>query len=112
MSSLKSKKVRRERIFVLGVLFSLLFSVLVGRLIYLMVIKSSNYKMLASQQWTKTIAIAPKRGSIVDRNGFELAQSMNVYRVDADLNVLKKYLVDKKISEEIAVDKLSKMLEC
>lgn len=110
MSSLKSKKIRRERIFVLGVVFSLLFSVLVGRLIYLMVIKSSNYKTLASQQWTKTLAIAPKRGSIVDRNGFELAQSMNVYRVDADLNVLKKYLVDKKISEEIAVDKLSKML--
>ncbi|MBU3110264.1 penicillin-binding transpeptidase domain-containing protein [Clostridium lacusfryxellense] len=107
---MKSKKIRRERIFVLGLVFSLLFSVLVGRLIYLMVIKSSNYKTLASQQWTKTLAISPKRGAILDRNGFELAQSMNVYRVDADLSVLKKYLVDKKISEELAVDKLSKML--
>lgn len=111
MSRLKSKKVRRERIFVLGVSFSLLFSILVGRLFYLMIYKSSNYKILATQQWTKTLPIAPKRGAIVDRNGFQLAQSMNVYRVDVDLNVLKKYLVDKKISEQVAVDNLSKMLD-
>ena len=107
---MKTKKVSRERFFVLGILFSLLFIVLISRLAYLMIFNGYNYKLLASQQWSKTIEIAPKRGTILDRNGFELAISMNVYRVDADLNVLNKYLVDKKIPEEQAVEQLSKML--
>jgi stage V sporulation protein D (sporulation-specific penicillin-binding protein) len=110
VNGLKRKKVRRERIFALGILFSLVFIALVSRLAYLMIFNGSNYKLLASEQWTKTIGIAPKRGTILDRNGLELAISMNVYRVDLDLNVLKKYLIDKKIPEEQVVDQLSKML--
>ena len=74
-----------------------------------MAFNGSNYKMLALQQQTKSITIAPKRGAILDRNGLELASSMNVYRVDADLIVLKKYLVDKKIPEGQASEKLSKI---
>jgi len=107
---LKRKRPRGKRIFLVGIVFSLVLSVLVGRLIYLMVFNSTNYKMLALQQQTKTIGIASKRGDILDRNGLELTLSMNVYRVDADLIVLKKYLVDKKIPEGQASEKLSKIL--
>jgi stage V sporulation protein D (sporulation-specific penicillin-binding protein) len=110
VSGLIRKKVGRKRIFVIGILFSLVFIALVSRLTYLMIFKGPNYKLLASQQWTKTIEVAPKRGAILDRNGFELALSMNVYRVDADLSVLTRYLVDKKIPAEQAIDQLSSML--
>ena len=110
MSELKRRKPRGKRIFSVGIVFSLVFSILVGRLFYVMAINGSNYKTLAVQQQTKSITIAPSRGGILDRNGLELALSMNVYRVDADLTVLNKYLVDNKIPEGQASEKLAKIL--
>ncbi|MBU3175963.1 penicillin-binding protein 2 [Clostridium estertheticum] len=77
---------------------------------YLMAVNGSKYKSLALEQQTKNIAVPPIRGAILDRNGQELALSMNIYRLDVDLNVLKKYLVDKKIPEEQADLQLSKIL--
>jgi stage V sporulation protein D (sporulation-specific penicillin-binding protein) len=107
---LKTKEVKIKRILVIGVVFSFLFAALVSRLTYIMIVNGSNYKTLALEQGTKTIKIAPRRGAILDRSGLELAQSISVYRVDADLNVLKKYLIDEKISEGQAADQLSKIL--
>ncbi|MBU3145516.1 penicillin-binding protein 2 [Clostridium sp. CF012] len=106
---MKRKKPLCKRIFIVGVVFSLVFSILVGRLFYLMAIKGYKYKTLAVQQQTKGITIAASRGRILDSNGVVLALSMNVYRVDADLIVLKKYLVDNKIPEGEASEKLSKI---
>mgnify|MGYP001578719268 FL=1 len=110
MSRLKRKKARGKRILIVGILFFLVFSALVSRLIYLMAFNGSKYKSLALEQQTKNIGVPPIRGAILDINGQKLALSMNVYRVDVDLNVLKKYLVDKKISEEQANVQLSKIL--
>ncbi|WP_375372984.1 penicillin-binding transpeptidase domain-containing protein [Clostridium estertheticum] len=110
MSRLKGKRERGKRILIVAVLFSLVFSALVGRMVYLMAVNGSKYKSLALQQQTKNIAVPPIRGAILDRNGQELALSMNIYRLDVDLNVLKKYLVDKKIPEEQADLQLSKIL--
>jgi stage V sporulation protein D (sporulation-specific penicillin-binding protein) len=110
VGNLKIKEVKSKRILVIGILFSFFFTALVGRLAYIMIVNGSKYKSLALEQGTKTIKIAPRRGSVLDRSGLELAQSINVYRVDADLNVLKKYLIDKKISEGQAADQLSKIL--
>lgn len=110
MSRLKRKKMRGKRILIVAILFSLVFSALVGRLIYLMAFNGPKYKSLALEQQTKNIGVPPIRGAILDKNGQELALSMNIYRVDVDLNVLKKFLVDKKISQEQADSQLSKIL--
>ena len=110
MSKLKRKKVRSERLLVVGILFSIVFMALVGRMFYLMINNGSNYKRLALKQWTKTIKLAPKRGAILSKNGSELALSTEAYRVDVDLNVFKRYLEDKKIPEEQAVEQLSQKL--
>ncbi|WAG62907.1 penicillin-binding transpeptidase domain-containing protein [Clostridium estertheticum] len=107
---MKGKRERGKRILIVALLFSLVFSALVGRMVYLMAVNGSKYKSLALQQQTKNIAVPPIRGAILDRNGQELALSMNIYRLDVDLNVLKKYLVDKKIPEEQADLQLSKIL--
>lgn len=107
---LKRQKVRNKRLLVVGIFFSIVFMTLVGRMIYLMFINGSDYKQLAVKQWTKTIKIASKRGTILGRNGSELALNANVYRVDVDLNVFKKYLIDKKIPEKQATYQLSQKL--
>ncbi|WP_372445281.1 penicillin-binding transpeptidase domain-containing protein [Clostridium estertheticum] len=110
MSRLKGKRERGKRILIVALLFSLVFSALVGRMVYLMAVNGSKYKSLALEQQTKSIAVPPIRGAILDINGQELALSMNIYRLDVDLNVLKKYLVVKKIPEEQADLQLSKIL--
>jgi len=107
---LKIKKVINKRLLVVGILMSIVFIALVGRLTYLMIIKGAEYKQLASKQWTKAIKMAPRRGSILGRNGFELALNEDVYRIDVDLNVFKKYLRDKKIPEVKAAFQLSQKL--
>lgn len=107
---LKRKKLKNGRLFLAGTAFSLLFTVLAGRLIYITSVKGAEYKQKAINQWTKTIEIAPKRGDILDRNGSVLAVSVQVYRVDADLAVFKNYLKNKKITDDQAVTELSNAL--
>jgi len=107
---LKRKKIRNKRLLVVGVLFSIVFITLVSRLAYIMIINGSDYKQLAVKQWTKTIKLAPKRGVIMGRDGTELALNVDVYRIDVDLNVFKKYLKDKKIPEKQSAYQLSQKL--
>ncbi len=111
VSELKGKKLKNSRLLLTGTVFSLLFVALAGRLTYITSVKGADYKQMAIGQWTKTIEIAPKRGTILDRSGIELATSVQVYRVDADLMVLKKYLADKKIKDEQAASELAKALD-
>ena len=73
-------------------LAGMVFIGLTIRLGYVMFVKESTYKSLASQQWTSDVRINAKRGRILDRNGNELAVSANVYRADLDLNTLRKDL--------------------
>ncbi|MBU3190462.1 penicillin-binding protein 2 [Clostridium bowmanii] len=110
MSKLKRKKVKSKRIFILGLLFSVVFIAIVSRLGYVMIVDGSDYKQLALNQWTKTIKMAPKRGTILSKNGSELALSTDVYKVDVDLNVLKIYLTNKKIPQKQVVAQLSEKL--
>lgn len=108
---MKRKKVKNTKFLPVFILFLLFFMALTGRLIYIMNIKGAEYKQMAISQWTKTIAIESKRGTILDRSGSELAVSVQVYRVDADLTVFKKYLAANKISVEQAASGLSKELD-
>ncbi|MGH4137326.1 peptidoglycan D,D-transpeptidase FtsI family protein [Clostridium sp.] len=101
---------KSKRIFILGVLFSIVFIAIISRLGYVMIVDGSGYKQLALNQWTKTIKMAPKRGTILSRNGSELALSTDVYRVDVDLNVLNVYLTNKKIPQKQVVAELSEKL--
>nr|WP_272509003.1 stage V sporulation protein D [Clostridium ganghwense] len=85
----------------------LLFFGLVGRLSYLTIVKSPQYKSIAENQWTSDVKIEARRGKILDRNGHELAVSANVYRVDLDMNTLRKTQEKKKLTDEDIAIKLS-----
>lgn len=107
----KDRGTMRKRMVWVFLIFLLVFFALVSRLFYLMVYKSPEYKKKAVSQWTSIVQIDPKRGDILDRNGNELAISANVYRVDLDLNTLRAYMKDKKISEVAVSKKLAEALD-
>ncbi|ADQ41419.1 stage V sporulation protein D [Caldicellulosiruptor acetigenus I77R1B] len=83
-----SIKIKKRILFVMAVFF-LSFVLLVGRLFYLQLIKGEELKKRAFSQWTRERLVAPKRGSIVDRNGKILAMSITAETVVASLNQIK-----------------------
>lgn len=54
-----------------------------GRLFQLQVVKGASYRVRAEQQQERTIVLSPRRGSILDRNGKELAVSLDATSVFA-----------------------------
>lgn len=103
----KNKKIKFNEGRVLAFLLAIviLFLVLVGRLLYISIFRSKDYKAMAEEQWTNEIQIDARRGRILDRNNRELAVTANVFRVDLDLIALRKY-IDKKETDNIEVAKL------
>ena len=81
-----------------GLVITLVFLILIGRLSYIMIVKAPDYAGRAEEQWTSEVKIDAVRGKILDRNGKELAVSANVYRVDLDLNAVRSYL-EKKVDQ-------------
>lgn len=97
------KVLMKKRMILAMLLAGMVFIGLTIRLGYVMFVKESTYKSLASQQWTSDVRINAKRGRILDRNGNELAVSANVYRADLDLNTLRKDLENNGMTmEEVA----------
>lgn len=80
--------------------FCLIFLGLIGRMVYLEVVKGDFLKTKANLQWTNDTIIRPRRGDILDRNYQQLAVEGQVYRVDLDNKTLKQTLKDKKISDK------------
>lgn len=103
----KNKKIKFNEGRVLAFLLAIviLFLVLVGRLLYISIFRSKDYKAMAEEQWTNEIQIDARRGRILDRNNRELAVTANVFRVDLDLITLRKY-IDKKDTDNIEIAKL------
>lgn len=108
-----AKKEYRDKVIIkrrmLGVfcILLLLFFGLVGRLSYLTIVKSYEYKSIAENQWTSDVKIEARRGKILDRYGHELAVSANVYRVDLDMNTLRKTQEKNNLTDQDVAVKLS-----
>lgn len=71
LSSVSSKK---RLIVVLGII-SLIFLVLIVRLITIMFVDAAELQKKAEEQWTREFNVSAKRGDILDRNGNVLAHS-------------------------------------
>jgi stage V sporulation protein D (sporulation-specific penicillin-binding protein) len=100
----KDKAKMRQRMSISAIMLTLVFALLTIRLSYIMIVKKADYSARAEEQWTSEVKIDAIRGRILDRNGKELAVSANVYRVDFDLNAIRKYLdrtLDKIPSKEL-----------
>ncbi|WPC43365.1 stage V sporulation protein D [Clostridium sp. JS66] len=106
----KEKNNSSKKLFFIVIMMIFIFSGLIGRLFYIMKIKSSFYSNKALYQWTKDFEIPARRGKILDRNDMEIAVSMNAYRVDLDMVTLRESLVNKKMTIDQLAAKLSPIL--
>jgi cell division protein FtsI/penicillin-binding protein 2 len=66
------------RLYVLGGILLLWCTAICLRLVYLQVIRYGDFESRAQRQQQRTIEVAPRRGIIYDRNGHELAMSVQV----------------------------------
>jgi cell division protein FtsI (penicillin-binding protein 3) len=76
-------KTPTKRLYILAAVLFLWVAAVLGRLVYLQVIKYPFFLNLASRQHSRPIDVEPRRGTIYDRNGAELAMSIDVDSVFA-----------------------------
>ena len=88
----RDKALMKKRISLALTTLICLFTLLMIRISYIMIVKREEYSERAEEQWTSEVKIDARRGRILDRNGVELAISANVYRIDFDLNSIKGHL--------------------
>ena len=72
-----------KRLYFLGAILFLWLFVVVFRLVELQVVQYGEFEQRADKQQQRTIDVSPRRGIIYDRNGHELAMSVNVDSVFA-----------------------------
>lgn len=96
------KKEMKRHLLALFILFIFILIFLTGKVISINVNEKQKFQTSVLSQHvtnqTSTDVIAAKRGSIVDRNGTVLAESLKVYNVIYDPGVLKQY--DQTIIDE------------
>ena len=79
----------RRRLLTLMCALSVIFCVLVGKLVNLQLIISDDLQQRAQSQWTGKSRVSARRGEIVDRNGTVLAMSATAYAVSASPRQVK-----------------------
>ncbi len=96
-----SIKVNRRRIYFLFILFLITFLLIISRLIYVQYLNASEFKSYAEFQQTGEFILNSKRGKILDRNGVELAISLNEKTVYANPKLVVDSEYESKILAEI-----------
>jgi len=72
------EKWARIRIMMIGTIFGLIFLTVVGRAFYLQILQHEELVKKADKQHRHRIELTPARGSILDRNGTPLAESIHM----------------------------------
>ena len=73
----------KRRILLVGILFWLAFAAIAAKAIHLQIYQSQWLSQIASNQYEKSLTTSGKRGSIYDRNGREMAVSIEVTSIAA-----------------------------
>ena len=107
----KDKFLTKKRALVTMIIIYMLIFAIVINLFRIMIIKGDEYYAIAENQWTSSVKIQARRGSILDRNLKELAVSANVYRVDLDLKTIREYLAKNSLKAEDIAPKIAKALD-
>ncbi len=72
----------RLRVFVVGMVVSLCFLLVVGRLVVLQVVRHDDLRAQAESNRTAVVPVVPNRGQILDRNGIVLANNYSAYTLE------------------------------
>ncbi len=101
-----NNKVNRKRIYFLFILFLMAFLVIIYRLVSIQYLNASEYMNYAKFQHTGEFTISSKRGEILDRNGVELAISLNEKTIYANPKlVIDSQYESKVLAEVLELDK-------
>lgn len=96
-----------KRLRILAIIASIIFILLIIRLLWIQFIDGPSLKESASRQQTLNTVISPKRGSIFDANGKSLAISENVDTISINPTKIpteKKEILSKAFSEIFDLD--------
>lgn len=102
MHSKKSRNDSSKKFTRIGVLLFTWMVVIVWRLGWLQVVKYDHYLSRAENNQLREMVITPSRGSIVDRNGRELAYTVMTESVFADQRALRDEKVRRKTAQLLA----------
>jgi cell division protein FtsI (penicillin-binding protein 3) len=83
----------RARFWILALVLSLWCGALLARLVDVQIVRGSDYRLRAQRQQRRTILILPRRGAIFDRDGHELAVSIeasSVYAIPDEVHDARK----------------------
>src|SRR3954466_16397255 len=78
MAAKSAQNGARARLAMFAVLLALWIGAICARLVYLQILHYGDFAQRASRQQQRSIDVAPPRGIIYDRNGRELAMSVEV----------------------------------
>ena len=83
LSSLLGRPTRemRARAFVIFTFCTFFAAVIIGRLVYLQIVKHEDYQKLVLEQMIYETPITASRGGIIDRNGVVLATNYTTERI-------------------------------
>ena len=96
----RKRRMRNILIIAIAILIALIF-----RVAWIQFIKGEELQTLAYEQQTLDRKINPKRGTIYDRNGNELAVSSTVYTITVNpVNIKEKEKVAKAMSDIFELD--------
>jgi len=94
-------KINRKRIYFLFILFSITFLLIIYRLVFIQYLNASEFKSYAEFQHIGEFVLDSRRGKILDRNGVELAISLNERTVYANPKLVVDSEYESKILAEI-----------
>ena len=97
----KQPGIKKRVVIMAGVMAFLLLALSVNTAV-IQLVRGNELRTLALEQQTKEKIISPKRGTIYDRNGKELAISANVETVVVDPREVKKYSNANQIADTLA----------
>ncbi len=78
VNAIQNIRLIKRRTFIIGLCLTLWAGIIAYRLVHFQIVKHHELAEKAERQQQRTIKTSPKRGSIVDRNGSELALSVEV----------------------------------
>jgi len=86
---MEKNKNSQLRSLVIGLFLILMFMVIIGRLFWIQTVDATDLRRKAEANWRINKVLEPRRGTIMDRNGNVLVQSMPAYVIAADVSLVK-----------------------
>jgi penicillin-binding protein 2 len=94
----------RMRLLVIGIFATICFSILIGRYVWLQIIKHDVYATKANENRISVVPIVPNRGLILDRNGVVLARNFSAYTLEITPSKITKDM-------DVLIDELSALVD-